>query len=76
MVYGDHVDVFGGSIHIIKKNRKALVVASKEIGLQVNADKTKYMVMFRDQSAGRIHYMRMDSSSFEGWKSSNIWEQP
>jgi hypothetical protein len=35
--------IFG--VHTTKKNAKALVVASKENGLEVNADKTKYMVM-------------------------------
>ena len=44
--------IFGGSIHTIKKNKEALVVASKETGLEVNAEKTKYMVMSRDQNAG------------------------
>jgi hypothetical protein len=39
-------------MHTIKKNTESLVVASKEIGLEVNADKTKYMVMSQDQSAG------------------------
>jgi hypothetical protein len=38
-------NVLGGSVHAIKTNAEALVVASKEIGLEVNADKTKYMVM-------------------------------
>ena len=33
--------------------RAAVLVASKESGLEVNADKTKYMVMSRDQNAGR-----------------------
>ena len=41
----------GGSIHIIKKNTRALLVTSKQIGLEVNADKIKYMVMTRDQNA-------------------------
>ena len=36
------VDILGRSIHTIKKNTNALVVASKEIGLEVKADKTKY----------------------------------
>jgi len=40
--------ILGGSIHTIKKHAKALVVACKEIGLEVNADKTKYMVMSLD----------------------------
>jgi len=37
---------------LIKKNTEALVVASKEIELEVNADKSKYMDMFRYQNAG------------------------
>ena len=39
-------------------------MASKEIGLEVHADKTKYVVMSRDQDAGR-HSMRTDNRSFE-----------
>ena len=37
-------------MHTVKENAEALVVAGKEIGLEVNADKTKYMVMSRDQN--------------------------
>jgi len=55
MVYADIVNMVGGSIHTIKENAEALVVVSKEIVLDVNADKTKYMVMSRDQNAGRSH---------------------
>ena len=36
-----------------------------ESGLEVNADKTKHMVMSRDQNAGRSHHMRTDNRSFE-----------
>ena len=35
------------------------------IGLEVNAHKTKYMIVSRDQNAGRIHSMKMDNSSIE-----------
>jgi len=44
---------------------EALVAASREIGLEVSDDKTKYMVMSRDQNAGRIHSVRIDNSTFE-----------
>jgi hypothetical protein len=54
----------GGSILTIKKNAKDLVVASKEIGLEVNADKTKYMVKSQDQDAGRSHNINIDNGSF------------
>ena len=40
-------------------------MASKGIGLEVNADKTKYMVMSRDQNARRSHSIKIDNSSFE-----------
>jgi hypothetical protein len=41
------------SVHTIEKNKEALVVASKETGLEVNAEKKiKRMVMSRDQNAG------------------------
>ena len=42
-----------------------IVVATKEIGLEVNADKTKYMVMPRDRNAGRGHSVKIDNSSIE-----------
>ena len=41
LVYVDDVNILGGSVHTIQENAEALVVASKQIGLQVNADKTK-----------------------------------
>jgi hypothetical protein len=51
LVYADDVNILGRSIHTIKKNTHALVAASKETGLEVNADKTKYGVMSPDQNA-------------------------
>jgi len=47
LVYVD-VKLLEGSVRTKKKNVEALVVASKETGIEVNADKTKYMVMSRD----------------------------
>ena len=51
MFFWGYVNVLGGSIHAIKKNTETLVIASKEIGLEVIAEKTKYMVMAHDQNA-------------------------
>jgi hypothetical protein len=48
-----------------KGNAEALLVARKKIGLEVNADKTKYMVMCGFQNAGQSHGMKIDNSSFE-----------
>jgi hypothetical protein len=52
LVYVDGVNIMGGTVHTMKENAEALVVANKEIGLEVNADKTKYKVVYRDQHAG------------------------
>jgi hypothetical protein len=41
LVYADDVNILGGSVHTIKGNTDALAIASMEIGLEVNADKTK-----------------------------------
>jgi hypothetical protein len=56
--------ILGGRVHTRKENTETLVVASKEIGLEVN-DKTKYMVMSQDQNAGQSHIIKNDNSSFE-----------
>jgi len=48
LVYTDDDSILGGSVHTVKENTECLVVASKEIGHEVNADKTKYMVMAED----------------------------
>ena len=52
-------------LHILKENAEALVAATREIRLEVSADKTKYMVMSRDQNAGWIHSVRIDNRTFE-----------
>ena len=65
MFYAD-VNILGRSVCTIEKNTEAFVATSKEIGLEVSADKTKYMIMSRDQNAGRSYKINIDNSSFEG----------
>jgi len=54
----------GESLHTIKRDAEVLVSASKDTGLEVNAEKTKYIVMSRDQNAGRIHTIKTKNKSF------------
>jgi hypothetical protein len=54
LIYADDVNILGGSVHTVKGNAEALLVATKETGLEVNADKTKFRVMSGDQNAGRV----------------------
>ena len=74
LIYADDVNILGGSVHTIKKNTEAWVVASKVIGLGVNADKNKYMVMCWDQNAEHSHSIKTDNSSFESVEEINLGE--
>jgi hypothetical protein len=72
LVYADDVNISGENVHTVKENAEALVVASNETGREVNADKTKYIAMSRDRTAGRSYSMKIDNGSLERAKSSNI----
>ena len=50
------------TVHTVKENAEALVVATEETELEVNADKTKCIVMSRDRNAGRGHSVKIDNS--------------
>jgi len=52
-------------MHALKKSTEVSVVASKEMGLEVNADKTKYMVMSRYLTKRQSHNVNIDNNSFE-----------
>ena len=49
-------------VHTVKKSTHALLVNSKDAGIEVNA---KFVVLTRDQNAGRTHNIKIDNSSFE-----------
>jgi len=65
LVHVDNIYILEGSVRTVQENAEAFVIASKETGLEVNADKTKYMVMSRYQNAGRSHNVKTDNSSLE-----------
>ena len=45
LAYADDVNIRGVSVRTLKENAEALMAVTREIGLEVSADKTKYMVM-------------------------------
>jgi hypothetical protein len=52
LAYADDVNMVGENIDTIQKNTKALSDSSKEVGLEVNPEKTKYMLVQHHQKAG------------------------
>jgi hypothetical protein len=64
LVYGDGVNILGGSVHTMKKNTDPFVVASNETGLEENADKSQYMTRSRDQNAEPNHNKKTDDCRF------------
>jgi hypothetical protein len=65
LTYADDVNLLGDNINIIIKNTETLVDASKEVGLEVNVEKTTYMLVSRDQNAGQTREIKIGNRSFE-----------
>jgi hypothetical protein len=65
LAYADGVNVLGDNVDTINKNTQSLIDASKEVGLEVNVEKTKYMLVSRDQNAGQNRDIKIGNRSFE-----------
>jgi hypothetical protein len=56
---------------MLEENTEALLDASKDVGVEVNPEKTKYMLMSCCKKTGQKHSINI----VKVWQSSNIWEQ-
>jgi hypothetical protein len=66
LVYADDVNLLGDTVNtIIKENSETLVEASKDIGLEINAEKTKCMIMSRYPNSGQNQNVKIANESLE-----------
>jgi hypothetical protein len=65
LAYADDVNLSRDNIDTIKKNTESLIDASKEVGLEINVEKTKYMSLSRHQNAGQNCDIKIANRSFE-----------
>jgi hypothetical protein len=65
LIYVDDNNLLGDSINTIKENTETLLEISRAIGLEVNAEKTKYMIMCRHPKSGQNQNIRIPNESFE-----------
>jgi hypothetical protein len=65
LVCADDVNLLRDIIDTIKKNTEAVIGASKEVGLEVNAEKTKYIFLSCHQNAGQNHNIKIGDRPFE-----------
>jgi hypothetical protein len=65
LVYADDVNLLGDSVNTIKENSETLLMASRDTGLEINAEMTKYMIMSCHPNSGQNQNIRIADEPFE-----------
>jgi sorting nexin-29 len=72
LAYADDVNLLGDNINTTNKNTETLIDASKDVGLEVNVEKTKYMLVSRDQNADQNRDIKIRNITYLGTTVTNL----
>jgi hypothetical protein len=73
LIYADNVNLLGDSINTIKENTETLLEVSRDIGIEINSEKTKYMIMSHHPNSGQNQNIRITNESFENVAKFRYW---
>jgi uncharacterized protein YabE (DUF348 family) len=65
LTYAHDVNQLGDDISTTKENTETLIDTNKAVGLEINVEKTKYMLLFHHQNAGQNHHIKIANRLFE-----------
>jgi hypothetical protein len=65
LAYAEDENLLGDNIDTINKNTKTLIDASQEVGLEINVEKLKYMLLSRHLNPGQNQDVNIASRSFK-----------
>jgi hypothetical protein len=65
LAYADDVNLLGDNIDTIKKNTETLINVGKETGLEMDIEKTKYILLSWNQNIGQNCGIKITDRSFE-----------
>jgi hypothetical protein len=64
LAYADDVNLLGNNVDTVKENTEKLIDASKEVGLEINAEKTKYILLTHHQNIGQNRDIKIANRLF------------
>jgi hypothetical protein len=74
LAYAHDVNLLGDNIDTINKNTETLIYVSKEVGIEINVEKTKYMFLSYRQNAGQNQGIKIGNRLFENVSQFIYWE--